>query len=94
MWRLLCSHWAAYRGTPARYWLDAELGDILEYDAAVGGDRRRDLRPARRAAGDRAYRPRALYGRFKISVMATTDDPCGDLSARAALAADDMLRGA
>jgi glucuronate isomerase len=39
------------------------------------------------------YRPRALYDRFRIQVLATTDDPCDDLSAHAALAADPTWSG-
>ena len=94
VWRLLCSHWPVFRGTPMRYWLDSELGGHLRrVGAAVGGDRGRDLRPGRRAAGPPEYRPRALYERFGISVLATTDDPCSDLSAHAALAADDTWSG-
>ena len=38
-----------------------------------------------------AFRPRALYDRFRIAVLATTDDPCDDLAAHAALAADPTL---
>ena len=40
-----------------------------------------------------AYRPRALYERFGITVLATTDDPSSDLSAHAALAADPTWSG-
>src|SRR5674476_1002927 len=40
-----------------------------------------------------AYRPRALFTRFRISVLATTDDPCDDLSAHAALVADPTWSG-
>ena len=94
VWRLLCAHWSLYRGTPVRYWLEAELAEI--FDVA--------LRPsvqtadtiydqvAERLASD-AFRPRALYERFKITVLATTDDPIDDLSAHAALAADPSWSG-
>ena len=27
--RILCSHWSAYRGTPVRFWLDAQLAEIF-----------------------------------------------------------------
>ena len=47
---------------------------------------------AERLATD-AYRPRALYERFGIAVLATTDDPSDDLSAHAALAADPTWSG-
>ena len=40
-----------------------------------------------------AYRPRALYERFGISVLATTDDPASDLAAHAALGADPTWQG-
>src|SRR5215217_7878094 len=30
VWRLLCDHWDAYRGTPVRWWLEAELAEIFE----------------------------------------------------------------
>lgn len=87
--RLLCEHWHAYHGTPVRYWLENELVSIFGAD----------LRPSP-ATADRIYdqiaawiadpgnRPRALMDRFDIEVLATTDDPCDDLSAHAALAAD------
>ena len=39
------------------------------------------------------YKPRALFDRFKISVLATTDDPCDDLAVHAALVADPTWSG-
>jgi glucuronate isomerase len=39
------------------------------------------------------WRPRALYARFGVEVLATTDDPCDDLAAHAALAADPSWSG-
>jgi len=93
-WRQLCSHWAAFRGTPMRYWLDAELGEIFGVSvrpSAATADRIYDQLAERLARPE--YRPRSLYGRFGISVMATTDDPCSDLSAHAALEADDTWSG-
>jgi glucuronate isomerase len=94
VWRQLCSNWHVFRGTPMRFWLESELGDI--FDIAV--------RPSDKTADeiydqiaerlDRPeYRPRALFERFRISVLATTDDPCDDLSAHAALAADERWSG-
>ena len=95
MWRLLCSHWDAYRGTPVRYWLESELGDIFDVTvrpSAATADAIYD-QLAERLATD-AYRPRALYERFRIAVLATTDDPSDDLSAHAALAGRPDLVGA
>jgi glucuronate isomerase len=39
------------------------------------------------------WRPRALYDRFRIQVLATTDDPADDLAVHAALAADPSFTG-
>ena len=30
VWRSLCGHWNVFAGTPARYWLEAELADIFD----------------------------------------------------------------
>ena len=32
VWRLLCEHWAVFRGTPVRYWLETELAEIFGVD--------------------------------------------------------------
>ena len=87
--RILCSHWDVYRGTPVRYWLQAELAEIFDVSArrtAKNADAIYDQEAGR--VSQHAYRRRALFERFRIAVLATTDDPCDDLSAQAALAAD------
>ena len=93
-WRLLCSHWEVFRGTPVRYWLESELVEIFDVTVRPSADTADALYDhiAERLATD-AYRPRALFDRFKISVLATTDDPCDDLSAHATLAADPSWTG-
>jgi glucuronate isomerase len=94
VWRQLCSHWHLFRGTATRYWLEVALAEIFGIT----------VRPSARTAdalydqigerlGTAGCRPRALFTRFRISVLATTDDPCDDLSAHAALAADPQFRG-
>jgi glucuronate isomerase len=93
-WRLLCSHWDIYRGTPVRYWLESELVEIFGVTvrpSAGTADAIYDHLAERLT--QEAYRPRALFTRFKISVLATTDDPCDDLSAHAALDADPTWSG-
>ncbi|MGV0836343.1 glucuronate isomerase [Mycolicibacterium thermoresistibile] len=94
VWRLLCEHWDVYRGTVVRFWLDAELADIFGVTVRPSAATADDIydQIAERL-GRPEYRPRALYERFKISVLATTDDPCSDLSAHAALSADPDWSG-
>jgi glucuronate isomerase len=94
VWRQLCTHWEVYRGTPVRYWLDSELADIFDVSvrpSAQTADMIYDQIADRLAK--EAYRPRALYERFGIAVLATTDDPCDDLAAHTALAADPTWTG-
>ena len=94
VWRSLCAHWEVFRGTPSRYWLEVELAEIFGVrvrPSAATADEIHDQVAARLA--EDAYRPRALFDRFGIEVLATTDDPCDDLSAHAALAADPAFPG-
>ncbi|MHA3702885.1 glucuronate isomerase [Jatrophihabitans sp. YIM 134969] len=93
-WRLLCEHWPAFRGTPVRYWLERELLDVFGLDqrpSAATADALYDGIAERLAQPE--FRPRALYARFGLEVLATTDDPCDDLAAHAALAADPSWTG-
>lgn len=94
VWRQLCSHWQVYRGTPMRYWLESQLAgifDVTERPCAENADNIYDQVAERLTRPE--YRPRALFERFRVSVLATTDDPCDDLSAHAALRADQTWSG-
>jgi glucuronate isomerase len=94
VWRRLCERWHLYRGTPVRYWLEMELAEIFgvtRRPSAESADAIYDQVAER--LGQDAYRPRALYQRFGISVLVTTDDPCDDLADHAALAADPTWTG-
>jgi glucuronate isomerase len=95
VWRLLCGHWDAYRGTPVRFWLEAELAGIFDVSVRPSAETADAIydQVADRLTKEDDYRPRALYDRFRIQVLATTDDPADDLSAHAALAADPTWPG-
>lgn len=92
-WRSLCTHWDAFRGTPSRFWMETELADIFgvtSMPSAATADRIYD-RIAEQLAQPQ-FRPRALLDQFRIDVLATTDDPCDDLAAHAAIRADPQVR--
>src|SRR5690606_15678795 len=92
--RLLCEHWSAYRGTPVRYWLLDELAGVFglpERPSAATADSIYDTIAEKIAQPE--FRPRALFERFGIEVLATTDDPCDDLAPHDALAADETFAG-
>jgi glucuronate isomerase len=92
--RILCSHWSAYWGTPVRYWLDDQLGGIFGVKvrpSAETADQIYDQIASCLASPE--FKPRALYEKFKIEVLATTDDPCDDLSAHQFLRDDESWHG-
>src|SRR5690606_11378600 len=81
-------------GTASGYWLAHELVTLFGVDVeptAETADAIYDTIAARLT--EPAYRPRALFDRFGIEVLATTDDPMDDLAVHAAIAADDSFRG-
>ncbi|MGQ3228540.1 MAG: glucuronate isomerase [Blastomonas fulva] len=79
-WRILASHYHLFRGTPSRMWLDwvfaegfgidvqltAETSDLY-YDRITG------------ALATPEFRPRALFERFNIEVITTTESPLDTL---------------
>lgn len=88
-WRIFCAHWPAYRGTPVRHWMESELHEIFGITVRPSestAERTYDAIAEKLATAE--FRPRALMKRFGISVLATTDDPCDDLTAHARLRAD------
>lgn len=94
IWRAFCEHWPVFAGTASGYWLSHELTTLFGVDlepASATADGLFDRISACLALP--GYRPRALFDRFGIEVLATTDDPLDDLSIHAALAADESFPG-
>ena len=94
VWRALCTHWDAFRGTPSRHWIEVELAEVFEIPirpSAADADLLYDRLVERFALPE--FRPRALFQRFRVEVLATTDDPCSDLAAHRGLAQDPSWNG-
>jgi glucuronate isomerase len=92
--RILCSHWSAYRGTPVRYWLDDQLSGIFGVKVRPSAETADQIYDQIASCLDSPeFKPRALYERFKIEVLATTDDPCDDLAAHQFLRDDESWHG-
>lgn len=93
-WRILCENYHLFRGTPVKYWFDTTFAEVFGITAAPSAATS-DIIYDQIAEALRtpAFRPRALFDRFNISIMATTDDPIDDLSPHQALAADDTFSG-
>ncbi len=81
IWRLLADHWHLFRGTPSRLWLTHTLGDVFgiqERLTPASADGIYDRIAA--CLGRPDFRPRALFERFNIEVLATTESPLESLS--------------
>jgi glucuronate isomerase len=76
VWRIFAENYHLFRGTPTRLWLDHVFADVFGLDQRLGADTA-DLYFDRIDAALKtpAYRPRALYERFNIEVIATTEPP-------------------
>ncbi|MBV1705457.1 MAG: glucuronate isomerase, partial [Hyphomicrobiales bacterium] len=88
IWRAFASHWRLFAATPTRMWFEhvmATLFDVDERLSPANADAIYD-RVAERLATP-AFRPRALYDRFRIEVIATTESPLDDLAHHAAIRA-------
>lgn len=93
-WRTLCEHLPLFRGTPSRFWLEATLAavfGITDRLSVATADATYDRVAACLASPD--FRPRALFRRFGIEFLATTDDPCDDLSWHRCVAAEPGVPG-
>jgi glucuronate isomerase len=94
VWRHLCSHWGALAGTPSRLWLEHELYDLCELRVAPSletADESYDTLKSRLQEDD--LRPRALYERFGLDVLTTTDPATDDLALHEALGNDPTWKG-
>lgn len=74
IWRLFCANFHLFRGTPSGLWLTDELSAVFgvaEKPTAANADQLYDTLSEKLTRPD--YRPRALFERFNIEVLATTD---------------------
>ena len=86
-WRILAEYYQLFRGTPSRMWLDwvfAEVFGIEERLDAGTADHYFDT--ITEALRQDAFRPRALFDRFGIEVLATTESPLDSLEHHRAIA--------
>ena len=85
-WRLLAQNMRLFRGTPSSIWLNHVFKEVFGFDVALEADTA-DLYFDRigEMLQTPAFRPRALFDRFNIEVLATTEGPNDDLSRHAAI---------
>ncbi|HEX2205077.1 MAG TPA: glucuronate isomerase [Longimicrobium sp.] len=74
IWRTFAEHYFLFRGTPTGAWLDHELHDVFGVRVRLSArtaERVYDQVAERLASPE--FRPRALFDRFNIEVLTTTD---------------------
>ena len=78
-WRTFAANYHLFRGTPSRMWLDHVFAEVFGFEVALTPDSADQYFDAiGEALATPGFRPRALFERFNIELLATTegaDDP-------------------
>lgn len=87
-WRILASHYHLFRGTPSHIWLDWVFAEVFGLEVRLEADTS-DLYfdTITAALATDAFRPRALFDRFGIEFLATTEGALDGLEHHAAIKA-------
>ena len=89
-WRLFARHYHLFRATPSSIWLDHVFAHVFDLDVRLEpetADHYYDV--MNNALATDAFRPRALFDRFNIEVIATTESPLDSLEPHRKIAASD-----
>ena len=80
IWQLFADNYHLFRGTPSRIWLDHVFAEVFgiedRLDSGTAGAYFDTISDALKTE---AFRPRALFERFNIEVLATTESPLDTL---------------
>jgi glucuronate isomerase len=80
VWRLFAQHYRLFAGTPTRLWLDHAFETLFGLEERLcldNADKHYDV--IANALRRPEFRPRALFEKFNIEVLATTESPLDDL---------------
>ncbi len=88
VWRIFASHYYLFRGTPTRIWLDFAFQQLFGFEQRLS-EKTADLYFDTISEKLRTpeFLPRALYERFNIEVLSTTDSPTDPLNDHKAIRA-------
>ncbi|MBB5870305.1 glucuronate isomerase [Allocatelliglobosispora scoriae] len=89
IWRTLASHWHLFRGTPSKLWLERTFTGVFDVHTPLRPETADEIYDALSARlAEPEFRPRALFARFNLEVLATTESALDPLTRHAKLAAD------
>lgn len=82
LWRIFAENYYLFRGTPTRLWLDYAFEELFQIEERLNAENA-DLFYDRisEKLNSNEFRPRALYERFNIEALSTTDSPLDTLEA-------------
>ena len=81
VWRIFASHYFLFRGTPTQMWLDYAFHELFGFEELLSeksADHYFDTISEKLQTPE--FLPRALYERFHLEVLATTDSPLDSLA--------------
>jgi glucuronate isomerase len=93
-WRLFAERYHLLRGTPSRMWLDWVFTESFSIDkllSAETSDSYYDTITEKLATD--AFKPRALFDRYNIEAIATTESPLDDLRHHKAIRTENLKTG-
>jgi glucuronate isomerase len=80
VWRRFAENYHLFRGTPSSIWLDYSFENLFEIGVPLSGTTADSYyEKIDRCLATPDFRPRALFERFGIEVIATTEGPLDDL---------------
>ncbi len=80
-WRVFARQWPLFRGTPSAIWLNHVFHEVFGLRVRLGADTADHYYDTiTEALATPAFRPRALFDRFGIEVLATTEGPIDTLA--------------
>ena len=86
IWQIFADNYHLFRGTPSGIWLDSELSEIFDIEEKLDGSSAQEIYDQiAEKLNSPEFRPRALFERFHIEVLCTTDAATDSLEHHAAI---------
>jgi glucuronate isomerase len=87
IWQIFAENFYLFRGTPSGSWLNQELEDVFGITTKLNRDSAQEIYDQiLKKLGSPDYQPRALFDKFNIEVLCTTDSATDNLEAHRAIA--------
>lgn len=86
IWHLVAKNYYLFRGTPSRTWLDTVFAEVFGFDVMLSEETADHYYDTINAAlATDAFKPRALFERFNIECISTTESPLDSLEEHKAI---------